>query len=75
MIIDEGSGDYPYVQLANWLRGQIEAGEIGPRLPTVEQLAEQSGLSGNTVQRALRLLKDEGLIYGSAGRGLFVKRG
>jgi DNA-binding GntR family transcriptional regulator len=37
-------------------------------------LAEQMGVAPNTVQRALRVLRDEGLIYSVAGRGTFVSQ-
>lgn len=72
MIIDPASPDHPYVQLAAWFRVEIKAARIGAKLPTVEALSDLSGLSPATVQRALRILKEEGVIYGVAGRGLFV---
>jgi DNA-binding GntR family transcriptional regulator len=72
--IDEGSPDWPYQQLAARIRERITRGELGPKLPTLEILAEQAGVSPTTVQRALKILKDEGLVYGMAGRGIFVRQ-
>lgn len=72
MKIDPDSPEHPYVQLAGLLRARIMTGDIGPRLPSMAELAEQSELSVATVKRALRLLADEGLIYAVTGRGTFV---
>jgi hypothetical protein len=47
--IDEDSPDYPYVQLASWLRAEIQAERIGPRLPSITEIAGESGLSPATV--------------------------
>jgi GntR family transcriptional regulator len=60
------------VQLASLLRAGIASGDIGPRVPSLTELTEETGLTLNTVQRALRILKDEGLIYAVPGRGSFV---
>jgi GntR family transcriptional regulator len=70
--IDPDSPEHPYVQLAALLRAGIASGEIGPRVPSLTELTEETGLTLNTVQRALRILKDEGLIYAVPGRGSFV---
>src|SRR4029077_19209143 len=69
--IDNDSPEHPYVQLAGLLREQIKAGETGPRVPSIMELADETGLSAATVKRALRLLRDEGLIYTVPGRGTF----
>jgi GntR family transcriptional regulator len=70
--IDPDSPEYPYVQLAALLRKQIRRGETGPRVPSIMELAEQSGLSAATVKRALKILRDEGVILSVPGRGTFV---
>jgi GntR family transcriptional regulator len=62
------------VQLAGLLRERIKAGRIGPRVPSIMELADQSGLSAATVKRALGLLRNEGLIYTVPGRGTFVRK-
>lgn len=65
----------PYLQLADDLRGRIERGDYQPgdRLPTTRQLAQEHGISTGTVQSALRVLRDEGLIVAHHGRGHFVQ--
>ena len=74
MKIDNDSPEHPYVQLAGILRQQIKAGKLGPRVPSIMELAAESELSAATVKRALRLLRDEGLIYTVPGRGTFVRK-
>ena len=74
MKIDNDSPEHPYVQLAGLLRDRIEAGKVGPRVPSIMELADETGLSPATVKRALGLLRDEGLIYAVPGRGTFVRR-
>jgi DNA-binding GntR family transcriptional regulator len=60
------------MQLAGLLRERIRAGEIGPRVPSIMELADVTGLSAATVKRALGLLRDEGVIFSVPGRGTFV---
>jgi GntR family transcriptional regulator len=70
--IDPDSPEHPYVQLAGLLRDRIRSGEIGPRVPSIMELATRTELSPATVKRALGLLRDEGLIVTVRGRGTFV---
>jgi DNA-binding GntR family transcriptional regulator len=72
MTIDEASPEWPYRQLATQIRARIERGELGPRLPSIMSLAEQARVSTRTMQRAIDLLKEEGVLYTAPGRGTFV---
>ena len=72
-MIDPQSPDWPRVQVAARIRGQIAAGELGPKLPSHVDLAEQLGVAPRTVQRALDILRDEGVVFTVPGRGTFVK--
>jgi GntR family transcriptional regulator len=63
---------FPYRVVADDLRAKIRSGEIADKLPTRAQLADIYGVSDMTIGAALRVLKDEGLIYGVAGLGTFV---
>lgn len=67
----------PYLVVADRLRSRIAAGEFGPdaQLPTGKELANQYGVAPNTVLSAIRLLRDEGLVYSQQGRGTFVHVG
>lgn len=42
------------------------------QLPSVRQVARQSGINPNTVQKAYQALEQDGLIYSVPGRGSFV---
>lgn len=65
----------PYLQAADFLRTGIVVGEYGPgsRLPSARLLQELFGVSSSTVQNALRVLKQEGLVYSVLGRGSYVR--
>ena len=71
--INEKSPVHGYVQLADQLRAKIRDGEITDRLPSLTVLIADSGLSMSTVQRAIELLKQEGIVYGVRGRGVFIR--
>jgi GntR family transcriptional regulator len=64
-----------YAQLADQLREKIQSGEITDRLPSLKELCELSGLSMSSVQHAVKVLKDEGLVHAVKGRATFVRRG
>ncbi|MEU3736575.1 GntR family transcriptional regulator [Streptomyces sp. NPDC032198] len=66
----------PYVQVAEYLRRQIQSGELSPgdKVPSSRELQEKFGLASATIQNAFRLLKSEELIYSVQGRGSFIRR-
>ena len=61
-------------QVASEIRRAIAAGEAKPgeRLPPAKDLAAVLGVNANTVLRALRQLRDEGLLEFRRGRGITV---
>ena len=63
-----------YEQVAADIRRAIADGEATPgeRLPPAKDLAAILGVNANTVLRALRLLRDEGLLEFRQGRGISV---
>jgi DNA-binding GntR family transcriptional regulator len=65
----------PYLQVADAIRREITSGALvaGDRLPSVAELAEQHGVAKMTVQKALDVLRGEGLVIAWQGRGTFVR--
>ncbi|MEU6069578.1 GntR family transcriptional regulator [Streptomyces sp. NPDC047082] len=65
-----------YEEIADDIRRSIREGlrKPGDRLPSEAALAKYYGWSVPTVQNALRLLSEEGLIDKQHGRGNFVRR-
>jgi GntR family transcriptional regulator len=61
-------------QVAADIRRAISDGEAmpGERLPPAKDLAAVLGVNTNTVLRALRQLRDEGLLEFARGRGITV---
>ena len=61
-------------QVAAEIRRAIADGEARPgeRLPPAKDLAAVLGVNTNTVLRALRTLRDEGLLEFRRGRGISV---
>jgi GntR family transcriptional regulator len=64
----------PYLLAADKLRQEIASGRLKPgdRLPSSRELRESLGIANATVHSALRVLRDEGLIYSVQGRGSYV---
>ena len=63
-----------YEQVASEIRRAIADGEAKPgeRLPPAQDLAAILGVNTNTVLRALRQLRDEGLLEFRRGHGITV---
>ncbi|GAA1863819.1 winged helix-turn-helix domain-containing protein [Myceligenerans crystallogenes] len=65
----------PYLQIAAALRAAILTRKIQPgeKLPSQTELAKRYGVVRATVQTALRMLKDEGLIVSRQGSGMYAR--
>jgi GntR family transcriptional regulator len=63
-------------QVGAAIRRAIADGElaVGDRLPPAREVAVALGINANTVLRALRDLRDEGLLEFRRGRGISVLR-
>lgn len=70
------TGEGPaYQQVADELRRKIKTGvyQPGANLPSTPVLMGDYDVSTNTVQKALRILKAEGLVASHKGRSVFVR--
>ncbi len=72
--VDRGDPMALHQQVAAEIRRAIREGEAGPgdRIPQARDLAAVLGVNSNTVLRALRLLRDEGLLEMGRGRAIRV---
>ena len=72
--IDHGDPVNLHEQVAAEIRRAISNGEAKPgeRIPQARDLATVLGVNTNTVLRALRLLRDEGLLEMGRGRAITV---
>lgn len=63
-----------YVQLVEQFKMRIVSGylKVGERLPSVRELALQTKVNPNTVQKALTELEEQGFIYTERTNGKFV---
>ncbi len=64
-----------YQQIADDLRSAIRDGHLDPgdQLPTTAELMAKYEVANMTVQSALRVLREQNLIYSQQGRGTFVR--
>lgn len=75
MTLDPDDPRPPYQQVAQALRAAIltRKFEPGDKLPSLNELPEQYSVARMTVQQAMRLLREEGLIVSRQGSGVFVR--
>jgi len=72
--VDRDSVVPAYQQIAAWLRGRIERGDLTGRLPSANDLADEWGVAVLTGRRALQVLTEDGTAEVSPGRGTYVRR-
>jgi GntR family transcriptional regulator len=73
-MIDRDGPEPVYLQVAAILRARIERGEIPPgrALPSESTLMGEYGIARETARKAVRVLRDEGLVQIVQGRGAYV---
>lgn len=66
----------PHRQVAAVIEDAIRSGDLRPGqpLPSEADLMAMTGLGRNTVRRAVKGLRDAGLVYTVATRGTYVSR-
>jgi DNA-binding transcriptional regulator YhcF (GntR family) len=75
MGLDPDDPRPPYQQVANAIRAAIVSRtfKAGDKLPSLNELSERYGVARMTVQQAMRVLREEGLIVSRQGSGVFVR--
>ena len=75
MGLDPDDPRPPYQQVANAIRAAITSRTFTPgdKLPSLNELSERYGVARMTVQQAMRVLREEGLIVSRQGSGVFVR--
>ena len=63
-----------YMQVADILRRRILTGRLAPddRLPSEAEIIELYGVGRKTARSAVKVLRDEGLVYTVSQRGSYV---
>ena len=82
LAIDVTSPVHPYVQVANELRDRITSGTYTDVFPSLWDIVNETRFPGepdrrisyNTARRAVKILRDEGLLDAVPGRGTFIRR-
>lgn len=72
VALDHESGDPLYQQLAALLRARIESGKLAGRIPSAKSLSQEHGVSHITAEKALGVLRDEGLVRPVIGKGYYT---
>ncbi|NGN63871.1 winged helix-turn-helix transcriptional regulator [Streptomyces sp. A7024] len=74
MTIDADDPRLKSVQIADAIRQDIAGGVLNPgsRLPSHAKLAERFEVATQTIQNALKPLRDEGLLRSAGNRGTFI---
>lgn len=65
-----------YLQIVDGIKRRIIMGEYAPgsQLPTVRQLAEETAINPNTVQKAMGQLEQEELVFSQGTIGRYISQ-
>ncbi|MED1558660.1 GntR family transcriptional regulator [Bacillus paramycoides] len=74
MRIDFKSNIPIYIQITEFIKNQIAAGDLKPgdKIASVRELGDQLQVNSNTIQHAFKELEKEDVIIISRGRGRYV---
>lgn len=69
-------GNHKYAELVDRLRQEILDGKYtgGQKLPSENQLAQETGYSRQTIRHAISILENEGIIVRRQGSGTYVEQ-
>jgi GntR family transcriptional regulator len=72
--VDHDSPEPLYQQVARFLRDRIRSGELTARVPSVKTISQEYGISHITAEKAMNVLRAEGLVVSTPGKGSYVAR-
>ena len=72
--VNKNDSELLYIQVSDYVREKIYSKEWGvdDRIPSEHELMDMFDLSRGTVQKAIKILVDEGLLVQQRGRGTYV---
>lgn len=72
--VDHDDPEPVYLQIADILRGRIEAGQYPPGspVPSIERIRQETGVSVMTIRKGIGVLAREGWVRVVPGKGTFV---
>jgi GntR family transcriptional regulator len=73
-VVDLYAAEPLYSQVAASLRARIESGKLAylDPLPSEKTIEQEYGVSRDTARRAIKQLRDEGLVFTVPQRGTYV---
>lgn len=75
-VFDKNGPELLYVAVADHVAGLVDSGKLreGARLDPERQLAEDYGVSYMTVRRAMKELRERGVVVSVHGKGTFIAK-
>ncbi len=75
-VFDATSAEPLYMQVADYIEAQVKAGKVarGQRLPSERDMGEHYGVAYQTIRRAMRELRERGLVESVLGKGTFITK-
>lgn len=75
--IDSSSSYSKHAQIFENMRVDIEAGRLleGTQLPSINEFSKSHNVARDTIEKAYNLLKKEGYVVSSPGKGIYVSNG
>ncbi|AIQ41341.1 GntR family transcriptional regulator [Paenibacillus sp. FSL R5-0912] len=74
MVIEFDNNQPIYLQIMNYIKGEIITGKLKPgdKIPSVRELAAEMQINPNTVQRTFQELERETIVETRRGMGRYV---
>lgn len=71
-MLDREGDTHPYQQISEIIRSRVATLSPGDAVVSEAEIQREFGVARTTARRAIRLLRDEGLIHTVQGEGTFV---